>query len=205
MWSKDGDSKEGEAQQVYLWVQRSFIFFLNASYLQKIFLSKYSLFISNVKNGLVSVNSENKMVKISKRFCLQIVMNSKRLVSHFAWNHQYFENIAKQLNFRDAPEHFTHRFMNIAPSSGEPLPSLDLPIKWILRRFEVVFWCLEWEYCTFQKIDENSFKSTNTILWHFWTYIRDEWVYCTETISSMLIPNLIPSHASLCRMRIGRG
>ena len=28
--------------------------------------------------------------------------------------------------------------MYIAPSSGEPLPNLDLPFKWILRRFEVV-------------------------------------------------------------------
>ena len=33
--------------------------------------------------------------------------------------------------------------------------------KLILRRFEVVFWCLEWECCTFWKIDGNSFKSTN--------------------------------------------
>ena len=32
----------------------------------------------------------------------------------------------------------------------------------ILLRFEVVFWSLEWECCTFQNIDENSFKSTNT-------------------------------------------
>ena len=32
-------------------------------------------------------------------------------------------------------------------------------------RFEAVFWCLEWEWCTFWKIDGNSFKSTNTILW----------------------------------------
>ena len=31
--------------------------------------------------------------------------------------------------------------------------------KGILRRFEVVFWCLEWQCCTFQKIDEDLFKS----------------------------------------------
>ena len=37
--------------------------------------------------------------------------------------------------------------MYIAPSSGEPLPNLDLHFKWILRKVEVVFWCLEWECC----------------------------------------------------------
>ena len=37
----------------------------------------------------------------------------------------------------------------------------------ILRRFEVVFWCLEWECCTFSTIDGNAFKSTNTIYYGF--------------------------------------
>ena len=32
----------------------------------------------------------------------------------------------------------------------------------ILRRFEVAFWCLQWECYTFWKTDGNSFKSTNT-------------------------------------------
>ena len=41
-------------------------------------------------------------------------------------------------------------------------PSMCL-FKVILRQFEVVFRCLEWECCTFQKIDENSFKSTDTM------------------------------------------
>ena len=54
--------------------------------------------------------------------------------------------------------------MHISPSRGEPLPNLNLPFKWILSRFKI-FWCLEWECCTFQKIDEKSFKPTNTILW----------------------------------------
>ena len=40
-----------------------------------------------------------------------------------------------------------------------------LPFKLILRSSEVVFWCLDRECCTFWKIDGNSFKSTNTILW----------------------------------------
>ena len=38
-------------------------------------------------------------------------------------------------------------------------------VKVIRRKFEIVFWCLEWECCTVQNIDENSFKSTNTVLW----------------------------------------
>ena len=64
--------------------------------------------------------------------------------------------------------------MYIAPSSGHKLLNLDLPFKLILRRCEVIFWCLEWECCTFKKIDGNSFKSTNTISgvskksWYFW-------------------------------------
>ena len=40
-----------------------------------------------------------------------------------------------------------HRFMYkcIAPSSDHSLLTLNLPFKVILRRFEIVFWCLEWE------------------------------------------------------------
>ena len=41
-----------------------------------------------------------------------------------------------------------------------------MPFKLIQIMFEVVFWCLEWECCPFWKIDGNSFKSTNTILWN---------------------------------------
>ena len=43
-----------------------------------------------------------------------------------------------------------HRFMYIPLSSGEPMPNLNLPFRWIPKRFEVVF-CLEWECCTFKK------------------------------------------------------
>ena len=84
-------------------------------------------------------------------------------MSHFVWNHQYFEKIAKNKHFQMPPQNFT-RVMYIAPSSGHIFLKLNMPFKLILRRFEVVFWCLEWECCTFWKIDGNSFKSTNTIL-----------------------------------------
>ena len=47
--------------------------------------------------------------------------------------------------------------MNIAPSRGHILLNLNLPFKLILRRFEVVFWCVEWEWCTFWKIDQWKF------------------------------------------------
>ena len=42
--------------------------------------------------------------------------------------------------------------MYIAPSSGESLLNLNVPFTLILRRFEVVFWCLEWECCTFKRL-----------------------------------------------------
>ena len=59
------------------------------------------------------------------------------------------------------PTRFTIGFMYIAPSSDYSLLTIKLPFKVILRRFEVVFWCLEGEMLhTFQTIDENSFKST---------------------------------------------
>ena len=41
--------------------------------------------------------------------------------------------------------------MYIAPSSGHISLNFDMPFKLILRRFEVVFWCLEWECCSFLK------------------------------------------------------
>ena len=68
---------------------------------------------------------------------------------------------------------FYHRFVYIASSSDHSLLTLNLPFKVILRKFEVVFWCLEWEWWTFQKIYKNSFKLTNTITLTFgkpWNY-----------------------------------
>ena len=73
-------------------------------------------------------------------------------------------NILRKLH-KTNPRKFYHRVMYIAPSSGHILLNFNMPFKLILRRFEVVFWCLEWECCTFWKIDGNSFKSTNTVLW----------------------------------------
>ena len=61
-------------------------------------------------------------------------------------------------NFFGMPLQFYHRVMYIAPSSGHISLNLNMPFKLILRRFEVIFWCLEWECCTFWKIDGNSFK-----------------------------------------------
>ena len=100
-------------------------------------------------------------------FCLQSFMNSKSPVNCFVWNHQYFEKIEKYNIFvmpPPPPPQFYHRFMYIHTSSGESLPHINWLFKWIVRRFEVDFWCLEWECCTFWQIYENSFKSTNTIL-----------------------------------------
>ena len=88
-------------------------------------------------------------------------MNSESL-GNFVWNHQYFEKFPKNKNFL-VGGHFTS-FMYIAPSSDHSLMTLNLPFMVLIRRCEVVFWFLEWECCTFQKNDENSIISTNTIL-----------------------------------------
>ena len=95
-------------------------------------------------------------------------MNSKSLVNCFVWNLFWVickKKKKKKKTFSECPQKFCHRFMYIAPSSGCYLLNRNMPFKLILRRFEIVFWCLEWECCTFQNIDENSFKSINTILW----------------------------------------
>ena len=52
----------------------------------------------------------------------------------------------------------------LAPSSDHSLLNLNVPLKSIIRRFEV-FSDVWSENELFTKIDENSFKSTNTILW----------------------------------------
>ena len=65
----------------------------------------------------------------------------------------------KKVTFSGCPwECYHYRFMYIAPSSSHSLLNLNVPFKLILRRFDVVFWCLEWDCCTFQKIDENSIQ-----------------------------------------------
>ena len=70
----------------------------------------------------------------------------------------FWENCIK-LTFLGCPPKCYHR--DIASSSGRIYLNLKLPFKLILRSFEVVFWCLEWECCPSWKIDRNSFKSTN--------------------------------------------
>ena len=69
------------------------------------------------------------------------------------------------------PRELYYRFtcMYIAFSSERSLLTLKMPSTVIQRRFKVVFWwfkgglrlfsdVLEWECCTFQAIDENSFQ-----------------------------------------------
>ena len=85
-------------------------------------------------------------------------MNSKSIES-FVWYHHILRNCKNNLSY-PLPENFTSAHIS---SSDCSLLNLILPFKVILRRIEVVFWCLKWECCTFQKIDENSFKLTNTL------------------------------------------
>ena len=56
-------------------------------------------------------------------------------------------------------------FMYIAPASDCSLLTLNLPIKVILRRFELFSDVWDKNNALFKKIRENSFKSTNTIIW----------------------------------------
>ena len=92
-------------------------------------------------------------------------MNFKSLVNCFVWILKpIFIEICIKLNFQGGGgAKCYHWFMYIAPSSS--LLILTSSFKVLLQRFEVVFWCLEWESCTFQMTDENAFKSTHTILW----------------------------------------
>ena len=74
-------------------------------------------------------------------------------------------NILRKLHktktFSACPRKCYHRVMYIAPSSGHVSLNCTMQFELILRRFEgFFFWCLEWECCTFGKIDGNSFKST---------------------------------------------
>ena len=99
------------------------------------------------------------------------VLKALRIVLAEAIN--IFRKLLKTNILRDAQGWtFYHRFMYIAPSSGHSLLNCNLPFKLILRRVEVVFWCLEWKCCPFKKIDEISFKPTNTILWLYCTAWR---------------------------------
>ena len=85
-------------------------------------------------------------------------------LSEFLKPSNFWENWIKQ-NILGCPRKFYHRVMYLVPSSGHISLNFKMPFKLILRRFEVVFWCLEWECCTFWRIDGTSFKSTKTILW----------------------------------------
>ena len=64
----------------------------------------------------------------------------------------------------------------VAPYCGHiSLNLINMPFKLILRRFEVVFWCLEWECCTLRKIDGNSIHSNPPILYYgFKRYLRTQ-------------------------------
>ena len=77
----------------------------------------------------------------------------------------FWENCIN-LTFSGCPRKFCQKVMYIAPSSGHISLNSNMPFKVILRRCEVVFWCLEWECCTFWKTDGNAFKSTTYPILH---------------------------------------
>ena len=71
----------------------------------------------------------------------------------------------KKLTFSGCPREFYHRFIYIAPSSDLSLLSLNVPLKWFYGGL-MVFSNVRSENAApfFKQIDENSFKSTNTII-----------------------------------------
>ena len=111
------------------------------------------------------VNSEKWKISLEWVLFYRVVRVLKALWIVWSETINIMRKLHKTNIFGDAPENFTIGLWYIAPSSGHELMNLDLPFKLILRRFEVVFWCVEWVCCTFWKINGNSFKSTNTILW----------------------------------------
>ena len=88
------------------------------------------------------------------------------------------------------PQRFCHWFMYIAPSSGHSMMNQNFPFKLILRRFEVVFWCLGWEYRTvyrLMKIHSNppvqyylreSFFFFRMKIRHVWNIPKQSPAYC---------------------------
>ena len=89
-------------------------------------------------------------------------------------------NIYKNIIFGDPKNCIM--FIYIAPSNDHSLLTLNLHFEVIVKRFEVVFWCLEWECYTFQNTDENSLKSTNTIMAlkciQSWLVKKVEFMWC---------------------------
>ena len=81
--------------------------------------------------------------KISQSFVYGVVRVLKALWIFCLKPLIFWENCIK-LTFSGCPRKFYHRVMYIAPSISL---NCNMPFKFILR-FEVVFWCLEWEYCT---------------------------------------------------------
>ena len=64
--------------------------------------------------------------------------------------------------------------------------ALNLHFEVILRRFEVVFWCMEWECCTSEETDENSFQSTN---WYNILALYNAFNACYGTSNQMYAPD----------------
>ena len=107
-------------------------------------------------------------------FVYRVSWTSKSPVNCFVWNHQFFEIFAKNNHTSGCPIEFYHnRFMyKVAPSNDRSLLTLILPFWGGLRLFSDV--CMEWECCTFQKIDENSLNPPIllSILWLQFLFFR---------------------------------
>ena len=94
----------------------------------------------------------NVVLRGKKQKSLISFMNSNSFVNCFVWNHQYFEKFAHIFLGGGGRQKFYHRFMYIASPSHYSWLTLNMPFRVILRRFEVVFWCIEWECWLFKRL-----------------------------------------------------
>ena len=101
-------------------------------------------------------------------------MNSKSLVN-FCLKPSTFCEVCKYTKFIAPPHNFTIGLCNYVHSSlqwlfiADPQSVFTVVLKKNLEhlRFEVVFWCLEWECCTFQIIDEKLKINFNSWILHY--------------------------------------
>ena len=85
------------------------------------------------------------------------------------------------------PQEFYSGFIYIVPSSECSLLILSLSLKVIPKRFDIVFWCLKWECCTFKRFMKihwnppNVYNGFNSVI--YFTQLQ-EYTYDTYTVLS---------------------
>ena len=94
-----------------------------------------------------------KMKNFSNGFCYRVVEVLKALWIVLSETINILRTLHKT-NIFGMPSKILPSSYVLSPSSGHVSLNCNMPFELILRRFEVVFWCLECECCTFWKIDK---------------------------------------------------